>query len=70
MSDNLNIGDKVRVRPLAAIGEITHISGRLKRWTYLVRVPGHGGERSYSADDLELLPAGTVLTLPPAGSQP
>ena len=65
--NEFHVGDKVRVKRLAAIGEITHISDRLKKWPYLVRVPGFG-ERSYSADEFELLPAGTVMTLPPAGA--
>lgn len=67
MTPDLNIGDKVRVKRLCVIGEITHISGRLKKWPYLVKIPGHG-ERSYSADELEQLPSGTVLTLPPYGT--
>ena len=65
----LSVGDKVRVKRLAVIGEITHISGRLKRWPYLVKIPGYG-ERSYSASELEQLPKGTVLTLPPYGAPP
>jgi len=66
--NNVKVGDKVRVKRLAAIGEITHISDRLKKWPYLVRVGGYG-ERSYSAEDLEPLPPNTVLTLPPAGGR-
>ena len=63
----LSVGNKVRVKRLAVVGEITHISGRLKRWPYLVRIPGYG-ERSYSADELEQLPQNAVLTLPPYGA--
>jgi hypothetical protein len=66
MKPTLSVGDKVRVHPLRAVGQITRVAtGKLKRWPYLVLIPGFG-ERSFAADELERLPAGaTVPTLPP-----
>jgi hypothetical protein len=67
----LAVGDKVRVHPLRQVGQITRVAtGKLKRWPYLVLVPGFG-ERSFGADELEQLPAGaTVPTLPPPPTLP
>lgn len=61
----LNVGDKVRVKHLAAIGTIRRVSTRLRHSPYLVEVTGYG-TWSYSAEQLEKLPSNTVLTLPPA----
>jgi hypothetical protein len=65
----LAVGDRVRVHPLCAVGQITRVAtGKLKKWPYLVLVPGFG-ERSFGADELERLPAGgtNAPTLPPPG---
>ena len=67
MVTELAVGDRVRVHPLRAVGQVTRVAtGKLKRWPYLVLVPGFG-ERSFAADELEQLPATTVPTLPPPG---
>lgn len=63
----ITVGDRVRVKPLAAIGTVLRISTMLRHTPYLVDVIGYG-TRGYSADDLEKLPTGTVLDLPPAGA--
>jgi hypothetical protein len=61
----LAVGDKVRVHPLRQVGQITRVAtGKLKKWPYLVLVPGFG-ERSFAADELERLPVTVVPTLPP-----
>lgn len=67
MTDTLSCGDKVRVLPLAAIGQIIRISTSMRHTPYLVDVSGYG-VRGYGAEDLEKLPEGTVLSLPPAGA--
>jgi hypothetical protein len=51
MTDNLSPGDRVRVKPLAAMGTILRVSERLRHTPYLVRVEGYG-ERGYAASDL------------------
>lgn len=67
MTIEFAVGDKVRVHPLLAVGQVTRVAtGKLKRWPYLVLVPGYG-ERSFAADELEKLPATAALTVPPAG---
>lgn len=63
----LQPGDKVRVKPLAAIGTIVRITQSMRHTPYLVQVPGHD-TRGYAASDLEKLPAGTITTLPPPGA--
>lgn len=66
----LSIGDTVRVKTTTppTVGRITRISTgeKLKRWPYLVSVPGHG-EMSLGIADLEKLPDRAFAPmLPPA----
>jgi hypothetical protein len=63
---DLAVGAIVRVRPLGLLGQITGIATRMKRHPYLVRVPGMEA-RLYAYDELERLPEGTVMTMPPFG---
>lgn len=67
MTTELQAGDKVRVKPLCAIGTVQHVSSRLRHAPYLVQVDGYGAW-SYAADELQKLPENTVLTLPPPGN--
>jgi hypothetical protein len=67
MITELKPGDKVRVKPLAAIGIVIQVSTRMRHSPYLVQVAGYD-TRGYAAADLEKLPLGTVMILPPPGS--
>jgi hypothetical protein len=66
MTTTLNVGDKVRVKKLAALGTIISVSSRLRHTPYLVDIPGYGA-RGYALADLELLPGGVAPTMPPPG---
>ncbi len=61
----LSIGTIVRVKPLNALGTVVGITQSLRKHPYLVDVCGQAWH--YAADELERLPPGTVLTLPPFG---
>lgn len=63
----LKADDKVRVKPLAAIGTILRVTRSMRHTPFLVEVYGYG-TRGYAAEELEKLPTGTVLDLPPAGA--
>jgi hypothetical protein len=66
MITELKPGDKVRVKPLAAIGMVIQVSTRMRHSPYLVQIVGYG-TRGCAAADLEKLPPGTVMTPPPPG---
>jgi len=63
---DLAIGAIVRVKPLGCVGQVTGITKAFRKQPYLVKVPGMEA-RHYGADELERLPEGTVLTMPPFG---
>jgi hypothetical protein len=67
MITELKPGDHVRVKPLAAIGLVIQVSMRMRHSPYLVQIVGYG-TRGYGATDLEKLPPGMAMTLPPRGS--
>lgn len=66
MTTTFNVGDRVRVKPLALVGTVLRVSQTLRKAPYLVDVSGRE-PRAWSADELEKVPAGTPMGMAPYG---
>jgi len=70
MSDEITytVEQVVRIKDLNLPGAIKRIAsgGKVRRWPYLILVPGHG-IRSYGPDDIEPYPPGEAPVLSPLG---